>query len=98
MIITGAPTTAADDRYIYAGVHSASNEINVSGHRFLFETCYITLMISHVLQVFSRTSFQLVKKLLGHEGSVLELLHVKEKGWLLSSSSELIRGNLSLHR
>ncbi len=39
------------------------------------------------ITVFSRSSLQPQFRLLGHEGSVLALLIVKEKGWLVSSSS-----------
>lgn len=39
------------------------------------------------ITVFSRSSLQPLFRLLGHEGSVLALLIVKEKGWLVSSSS-----------
>ncbi|BEI87726.1 uncharacterized protein CcaverHIS019_0104440 [Cutaneotrichosporon cavernicola] len=39
------------------------------------------------ITVFSRSSLQPLFRLLGHEGSVLALLIVKEKGWLVASSS-----------
>lgn len=39
------------------------------------------------IMVFSRNSLQPRHRLIGHEGSVLALLLVKEKGWLVSSSS-----------
>ena len=38
-------------------------------------------------QVFSRSTLQPLYRLLGHQGSVLALLVVKERGWLVSSSS-----------
>jgi hypothetical protein len=37
--------------------------------------------------VFSRSTLQPLFRLIGHEGSVLALLVIKEKGWLVSSSS-----------
>lgn len=39
------------------------------------------------ITVFSRTNFQPLFRLVGHAGSVLALLIVKEKGWLVSTSS-----------
>ncbi|WOO82458.1 putative di- and tripeptidase DUG2 [Vanrija pseudolonga] len=39
------------------------------------------------ITVFSRTNFQPLFRLIGHAGSVLALLIVKEKGWLVSTSS-----------
>lgn len=39
------------------------------------------------ITVFSRTTLQPLFRLLGHAGSVLALLIIKEKGWLVSSSS-----------
>ena len=45
-------------------------------------------------QVFSRASLQPMFRLLGHESSVLELLVVAEKGWLISSSSESLSTRL----
>lgn len=39
------------------------------------------------ITVFSRSSLQPLFRLLGHAGSVLALLVIKEKGWLVSSSS-----------
>lgn len=39
-------------------------------------------------QVFSRLSLQPLYRLLGHQGSVLALLIIEEKNWLVSSSSE----------
>lgn len=40
------------------------------------------------ITVFSRSSLQPLYRLLGHQGSVLALLIVEEKKWLVSSSSE----------
>lgn len=37
--------------------------------------------------MFSRSTLQPLFRLIGHEGSVLALLVIKEKGWLVSSSS-----------
>jgi len=39
------------------------------------------------ITVFCRSSLQPLFRLLGHAGSVLALLVVKERGWLVSASS-----------
>ncbi|WWC63076.1 uncharacterized protein I303_105675 [Kwoniella dejecticola CBS 10117] len=39
------------------------------------------------ITVFSRTTLQPMYRLMGHEGSILALLLIKQKGWLVSASS-----------
>lgn len=70
---------AADGKYVYAGCQSAENEIVVRSH-------LLVVGLAH-LKVFSRSSLQPMFRLLGHQGSVLELMVVEEKQWLVSSSS-----------
>lgn len=71
---------AADERYVYAGCQSKDNEIVVS-----LMCLYPGARVDD--QVFSRTSLQPMFRLLGHQGSILALLIIEEKGWLVSSSS-----------
>jgi hypothetical protein len=70
---------AADAKYVYAGCQSAENEIVVCPLSVYQTAAYA--------EVFSRSSLQPMFRLLGHQGSVLELMVVEEKQWLVSSSS-----------
>ncbi len=74
---------AADGKYVYAGCQSGDNEIVVSWPDLLI----VGDSADRELQVFSRVSLQPMFRLLGHERSVLALMVVEEKGWLVSSSS-----------
>jgi di- and tripeptidase len=75
---------AADKRYVYSGSQSADNGIVVCPWG-------CANLHAKAIQVFSRNSLQPLYKLLGHTGSVLALMVVKEKDWLVSASSKCVR-------
>ncbi|WVQ83904.1 hypothetical protein IAT38_006048 [Cryptococcus sp. DSM 104549] len=52
--------------------------------KYVFAGCQST---DNEITVFSRSSLQPLYRLIGHEGSVLALLVIEDKGWLVSSSS-----------